>query len=421
MKKLFSVFLIISFNISVSCAGQNEDTFLITEEEKLTLGADRLINEFTGLILNKRLGVVTNHTGVTANGTHIVDTLHSLGYEITALFGPEHGIRGDAPAGEKILDGVDAKTGISVFSLYGQHRKPTDEMLSNVDILIFDIQDIGARFYTYISTLFYIVQAGAEKNIPVIVLDRPNPIGGLQVEGPIRKENLSSFVGIAPIPVRHGMTVGELATLFAGEGYIGKNLKSQLPVIEVLNWKRENYFDQFEMEWIPPSPNIPKFETSIVYPGTCLIEGTNVSEGRGTMDPFLTIGAPYIIPRELINELNKWNIEGISYSPAAFTPEEIKGMASKPKYENQNCFGISITVIDKEKFNAVNFGIKLIYSLNKIYPKQFSFRESSFDRLIGDEQVRIDIQSGLNPEQVITRWREELDNFISLRNKYLLY
>jgi len=400
-----------------------------TKKIEVSTGADRLLNEYIGLIKNKRLGIVTNHTGVISLkgqdiDTHIVDSLYKIeGIKITALFGPEHGIRGDTPAGEKIESGIDPKTKIPIYSLYDANKKPTPEMLKDVDILIFDIQDVGARFYTYISTLFYIIQAGFENNIPVIVLDRPNPINGTSVEGPIRKEDQTSFVGIAPIPIRYGMTIGELAKLYVGEGYIGKfgNSRTGLTIIELKNWERNFYYDDLSLKWINTSPNIPTVNSAIVYPGTCLIEGTNISEGRGTQSPFTTIGAPFIKSEDLIRDLNILGINGVKLEPAEFTPVEITGMVSNPKYKNEICYGINIIVTDRDRFKPVDFGIKLIYSLHKLYPDKFQFRESSFDRLTGDSSIRKKIIDGVKPDEIIKSWQPELNKFIELRKKYLLY
>jgi uncharacterized protein YbbC (DUF1343 family) len=343
------------------------------------------------------------------------------GIKITALFGPEHGIRGNAPAGKAVGSSVDAKTGIPVYSLFGKNKKPTAEMLKNVDVLIYDIQDVGARFYTYISTLFYLVQAGAENHIPVIVLDRPNPIDGINVEGPIRKDDEASFVGIAPIPIMHGMTVGELAKLYAGEGYIGKNLKPDITVIKMKNWNRKFYLDHYSLPWIDPSPNIPNLETAIVYPGLCLIEGTNVSEGRGTHHPFINIGAPYINSDSLINKLKEFNVKGIELKPIKFTPVDIPKMSTNPKYKNESCSGITIHVTDRQQFKAVHFGIKLVCALHTLYPSQFKFRDAGFDRLSGDKSIREKILAGETPEKIISSWQKELKEFLSIRKKYLLY
>ncbi len=393
-----------------------------TSKEKLIPGADRLVDEYFYLIKGKRIGLVTNESGVLLNGTPLVDTLAAMkDTKVTALFGPEHGIRSDAPAGQSVGNTVDAKTGIPVYSLYGPNKKPTAEMLKNVDVLVYDIQDVGARFYTFISTLFYTVQAGAENNIPVIVLDRPDPINGISVEGPIRKEDESSFVGIAPIPIRTGMTIGELAEIYAGERYIGKNLKADLTVVKMKNWNRQFYFDHYDLPWIKPSPNIPDLGTAIVYPGICLIEGTNVSEGRGTLHPFLTIGAPYVNSVSLIKKLKEYGINGVELKPISFTPVDIPKMVTNPKYKDQNCSGISIHIVDRDKFNSVDFGITLVCALHSLYPDQFKFRDAVFDRLSGDKSIRQKVLSGSSPDSIINSWQNELKEFLKIREKYILY
>jgi len=385
-------------------------------------GADLLFSDHFDLVKGKRLGVVTNHSALLINKVHLIDSLfNSKDVKLTALFGPEHGIRGDAPDGNTIKHGKDAKTGIPVYSLYGEIRKPTEEMLKDIDILIFDIQDVGARFYTYISTLFYTLQAAAENNIPVIVLDRPNPITGNKIDGPIRKDELTSFVGIAPIPIMHGLTIGELAIMFNESGLLGKNLKAELKTVNMKNWKRSYYFDILNLNWVKPSPNIPDVETTIVYPGTCLIEGTNVSEGRGTQSPFLTIGAPYINSEQLIAELNKMGIDGVTLAPVEFTPVDIKNMASKPKYEGVLCHGINIKVVNREKFEPVKFGVKLVSAIHSLFPQEFKFSDSRFDRLSGDKKIRESILAERAPADIISDWQTELANFIENRKQYLLY
>lgn len=417
-KKIFSgIFLCLTGYLFLLIAPQISSQ----PKEKLTVGADVLISKEINLLKGKKLGIVTNHTAILSNGTHLVDSLANIpGIKITALFGPEHGIRGDAPAGEKIESGVDAKTGIKVFSLYGKISKPTKEMLQDVDLLIFDIQDIGARFYTYISTLFKVLQAAAENNIPIIVLDRPNPINGLYVEGPIRKDSLSSFVGIAPIPVAHGMTVGELAKLFVGEKYIGKELNPKLTIIKAENWKRNKYFDNYSFPWVNPSPNIPNVEAEIVYPGTCFIEGTNLSEGRGTPEPFLTIGAPFVNSDKLIKELKAYKVKGVELLPVKFTPVDIKGKASNPKLKDKECSGIRIKVTNRKDFNSVKFGIQLICALHKLYPSEMQI-SNFFDKLTGDGIIKEKILKNVPPDEIIKSWQKELNTFIKTRKQYLLY
>ncbi len=416
MKKLLLLLFSISLIANNSFAQKHQDN------GKLVIGSDRLLSEYFYLIKGKRIGLVTNESGILSNGTPLVDTLANLkGTKVTALFGPEHGVRSNAPAGQTVGNSIDLKTGIKVYSLYGKNNKPTAEMLKDVDVLIYDIQDVGARFYTFISTLFYIVQAGAENHIPVIILDRPNPINGINVEGPVRKEDEASFVGIAPIPIMHGMTVGELAKIYAGEGYIGNNLKSHLTIIKMKYWKRKSYLDNYSLPWINPSPNIPDLETAIIYPGTCLIEGTNVSEGRGTLHPFLTIGAPYINSDSLIKKLNKYGIPGVKLTPTSFTPADIPKMVTNPKYKGENCNGISIHIIDRNKFKAVDFGLKLVCAIHALYPDKFKFRDAGFDRLSGDKSVRENISAGVSPSKIENSWKKELNEFLKIRKKYLLY
>ncbi len=409
--KLFLILFVLSF---FSVFGQDQD--------QLQLGADRLISNYQNLIKGKSIGLVTNHTGLLSNGKHIADVLNNIkDVKLVALFGPEHGVRGNAPAGEKITDSFDPQTGAKVFSLYGKYHKPNDEMLEGIDLLIYDIQDVGARFYTYISTLFYIVQTSAEKNIPLLVLDRPNPIDGISIDGPVRTEDQQSFVGIAPIPIMHGMTIGELAILFAGEEFIGKGLKPDLTVIEMKNWKRDTYFDNYDLKWTPPSPNIPDLETAIVYPGMCLIEGINVSEGRGTYHPFLTIGAPYINADELIKKLDEFGHEGLQLQKTSFTPVSIEGMATSPKNKDEKCFGIKLKVTDRKIFRRVQFGIKLVSALHQLYGTKLKFRDAGFDRLAGDKKIKEMILNNSTPNQIVKYWQNDLEKFLTIRKKYLLY
>jgi uncharacterized protein YbbC (DUF1343 family) len=389
---------------------------------KVVVGADVLLSDSLNLIQNKRVGIVTNHTGVFSSGTHLVDTLFKRNdVYVTALFGPEHGIRGEAADGIIIKDSKDPATGIPVFSIYGKTKRPTPEMLKNVDLLIYDMQTIGVRYYTFISTLFNVLEAAAENNIPLIVLDRPNPLGGVKVEGPVLHEKFISFVGIAPIPIRHGMTIGELAFLFNESGMIKAPQKADLKIIKMKNWKREFYYDDCNIEWINPSPNIPDLNTAIVYPGVALIKGTNVSKGRGTYTPFLKFGAPFINANELIRELAALNINGLEFNETEFFPIDIPGKAFNPKFENQLCYGIELKVIDRDLVNSVETGIKIIYALHKLYPKQFKFRTDWIHIMFGNSYLMEMIENNRQPEEIIFRWQNELESFLELRKQYLLY
>lgn len=417
-KKLSQSLAILLFAILVltNCA-ENDSIHNVTQT-----GADVLVSEKLDLVQNKNLGIITNHTALLADGTHLVDTLfNSERVKITALFGPEHGIRGDAPDGHKINDGTDSKTKLPVYSLYGKNRKPTAAMLKNIDLLIFDIQDIGARFYTFISTMYYGIKAAAENNIPIIILDRPNPINGIDVQGPMLKKGFKTFVGIAEIPIRHGMTVGELAKFFNRTEILETDVQAEMTVIKMKNWAREYNYDKTGLKWIKPSPNMPTLETALVYPGLCLIEGTNISEGRGTYSPFLKIGSPFINAQDVISELNKLNIEGCSIKPIEFTPVSIPNMSAFPKYKDEQCRGIQISVTDSSKLRSVEFGVKLIYVFNKLYPQKFEFRERGIDRLWGSSELREEILKGTSPYSIINQYQTDLEKFKQIRNQFLIY
>ena len=389
--------------------------------QKILLGDDVLTGEQLNLLSNKKVGIITNQSGVLSNGAHIVDTLISLGIPIRAIFSPEHGFRGNVQGGKAVHSYHDSITGLPVYSLYGKTRKPTKSMLKNIDLLLFDIQDIGARYYTYISTLYYSMEAAAEQNLEFIVLDRPNPISGAKVEGPVLNPVYKSFVGIAQIPIRYGLTVGELALLF--KKYIKNKLDRpvNLKIVKLKNWDRNSYFDQLGLPWIKPSPNIVNIEAEIVYPGMCLLEGTNVSEGRGTFEPFLKIGAPFINSNLLIIELKNLNINGIEFYPASFTPKTIPGMTYHPKFENQKCFGIKIVVTNRKIFNSVQFGIHLLYALKKLYPAKFKINTSRLNRLFGDNYLTEMLNSGKNSYEIIARWQSGLENFLNFRKRFLIY
>lgn len=386
------------------------------------IGADILFTERKDLINGKRVALVTNHTGVLSNGKHLVDALfENKKTSLVEIFGPEHGVRGDAPDGTHISDSVDAKTGVKVISLYGKINKPTPEMLKDIDVLIYDIQDVGVRFYTYISTMLLCMEACAENNVHFVVLDRPNPIGGENVEGPIRIDSLKSFVGWAPIPVAYGMTAGELAVLANTSGWLANRVHAKLTVVKMENWKRSMYYDNTKLPWIKPSPNMPTLETAVVYPGTCLIEGINVSEGRGTEKPFEYIGAPWIKGKDLSQLMNKQNLSGVKFEPIEFTPVQIPLTTTNPKYKYQSCEGIAISVTDRKKYEAVKTGLAIVWAIHRLYPDSLVFRESGFDRLMGTPVPRQMILEGKTVPEIVSTWKEDLEVFKKQRRKGLLY
>jgi uncharacterized protein YbbC (DUF1343 family) len=393
-----------------------------SQQSRVKIGAEILIEKRLDLIKGKKIGIVTNHTGILPDGRHIVDVLNEIeGVKIVALFGPEHGIRGEVPDGKSISHGVDAKTGIPVFSLYGEVKKPTEEMLKDIDVLIFDIQDVGARFYTYISTMSYCMEACAEMGKKFIVLDRPNPIRGVYVDGPILEPRFKSFVGLHPIPVAHGMTVGELAKMFNDEGWLKNAVKADLTVVKMENYSRKMWFDQTGLPWVKPSPNMMTLKTAIVYTATCFIEGTNVSEGRGTQHPFEWIGAPWIDGEKLAKELNYYKLPGVKFEPISFTPTDIEKVTVDPKYEGEKCGGVYLNVYDREKFEPVKVGVYILYALKKLYPDKFKWRTAGQDRLWGTDKVRLMIDEGKKPDEIIKTWEDDVKKFLSIRQKYLLY
>jgi len=371
-------------------------------------GLDVLENQGFRELKGLKVGLVTNQTGIDSRGVSNIELL-SLCPEIklAALFTPEHGLKGtvegDYSSGR--LEGRD----IPVYSLYGDTRRPRPEWLQGLDILVFDIQDIGTRFYTYISTMALCMQAAAEARVHFLVLDRPNPIGGLVVEGPVlEKELTGNFIAYYPIPVRHGMTIGELALFFNSEFGIG----SDLEVVRMENWRRSMFFDQTGLSWINPSPNMKTLDAALLYPGLGIAEATNLSVGRGTELPFELYGAPYVDSRLLAKELNGKNLEGIRFKDTTFVP-------SAYKFSGQRCQGIRATVTDRTAFRSLRAGLYLLSSLQKLFPKDFDI--SGIDLWIGRKEVKEMIKKGADVDKIISGWEEDLNNFMKLREKYLLY
>lgn len=394
--------------------------FSIPIQSQVVNGADLLFSENQNLIEGKNIGVICNHTSLLSDGTHLVDKLlEKDNVNVKAIFTPEHGFKGTAEAGELIDNNKNLYKEVPIVSLYGVDRKPGKETLKDIDLLIFDIQDVGARFYTYISTLYYVLEAAGENRISIIVLDRPNPIGGKYVDGPVLENKFKSFVGIAPIPITHGLTVGELAKYFVGEKLISSWKNISLTVINCKNWKRE-IPNEFNSKWNSPSPNINSLETALIYPGTCLLEGTNISEGRGTHFPFIQFGAPFINSQQVIEKLNLLKVDGAEFQPVSFTPENIEAMATNPKFENTVCNGIKVNIIDSNKFESVKFGVKLLHVLVRLYGDKLKFN-NSFDRLAGTDVLKKQLENKIEPDQIFASWQSDLSKFNKKRNKYLLY
>lgn len=387
------------------------------------LGVDVLMESKLDLFTGKRVGVITNQTGVDSQGRHVIDLLfHAPGLKLTAIFAPEHGIRGDVEGGYQIDDQKDSKTGVPIFSLYGATKKPTPEMLHNLDVLMFDIQDVGARFYTYISTMSLCMEAAAEQGIEFVVLDRPNPITGSIVEGPVLDRTHQSFVGIHPIALRHGMTVGELALMFNEEGWLANGIKAKLRVIAMENWQRDRWYGELGLTWVKPSPNMPSPRTALLYPGIGLLESCNISEGRGTPRPFEQIGAPWLDHEAVAQALANARIPGVSIDTVSFVPVDMPSMAMNPKYEGQVCHGLSFTILSPHQFEAVTLAIHLIALIKQRHAENFRWNSDRAPLLMfGDAEVVRAIDQGKAPTDIIQSWQGKLNEFRAKRAKYLLY
>lgn len=382
------------------------------ESSAVKLGVDVLLENHIDEYKGKNIGLITNPTGINKDLKTTIDLLNNHPeINLTKLYGPEHGVRGDAQAGDKVTNYIDDKSGLPVYSLYGDTRKPNMEMLEDIDVLIFDIQDVGARFYTYIYTMAYAMKAAQENNIEFVVLDRPNPLGGQQIGGPILEEEYKSFVGMYSIPIIHGMTVGEIAQLFNNEF----GIKADLTIISMEHWEREMKYTETKLPWILPSPNMPTINTAIVYPGTALFEGTNISEGRGTTKPFELIGAPFIDAERFSSILNELDLVGVDFRPVYFTP-----MFSK--YEGELSGGVELMVSDTEIFDPINTALHMIRTLQNEYPNDFEFLDNDFFySLIGNNWVKEELENNTDIETITDMWEDNLEEFKSLRMEYLLY
>jgi uncharacterized protein YbbC (DUF1343 family) len=383
-------------------------------QTKVRLGADILVERRLSLLDGKRVGVITNQTGRLSTGEFLVDVLHAKGVNIVALFGPEHGIRGEAAAGAPLQDEKDIRTGIPIFSLYGKTRKPKPEMVRDVDVLVYDIQDVGARFYTYISTMTLAMEAAAEVNISFVVLDRPNPLGGEKIDGPLMEDSLKSFVGLLPIPVVYGLTCGELATMINRESWLHNGVRAQLTVIPMEGWRRTMLWEETGLQWISPSPSMPTPSTTLIYPASCFIEATNISEGRGTDEPFRVIGAPFINADTLASSLSHLKLGGVEFQPISFTPRS-------SKFSGQECHGVRLKLTDPRAFRPVSTGLHILQQIHKLYPTQCVLDRRAFNRLIGASAVWDSLSKGLSPDSLLSSWRGKLEEFRVLSSRYLLY
>tara|TARA_A100001015_G_scaffold320718_1_gene448175 strand:+ start:971 stop:2101 length:1131 start_codon:yes stop_codon:yes gene_type:complete len=351
----------------------------------IKLGIDSICGNQQDLLIGKKIGLITNQSGVTSLGESNISCLKKIpNSSLEVIFSPEHGFFGNHPAGEKI-NGQNKVDSINVISLYGSSKKPTQEQLKGIDILIYDIQDIGARCYTYISTLGLAMEAAAEANITFMVLDRPNPITTQKKQGANLNKEYTSFLGPYPIPLRYGLTPGQLAKKINQKKWIPNS--PELIVVKLENWSASKWYDQSNLDWIAPSPNIPDLETALLYTATVIFEATNISEGRGTETPFLAIGAPWINGAKLANEINRKKLHGVTIKPTSFTPKDIKGKVKNPKYKNQLCEGIKLTVTHRNLVNTEQIAKTLFFSILKLYPTEFSIDENYLNKLWGTSEL----------------------------------
>jgi len=369
-------------------------------------GIDVLEQQNFAPLRGKRVGLITNQTGIDSQGRRTIDVLaRAPGVKLAQLFSPEHGILGRDDA--VVANGTDLATGLGVYSLYDETRRPTAEMLQDLDALVFDIQDAGTRFYTFITTMAYCMEQAAKRHIPFFVLDRPNPLGGVAIEGPMLDPDRTSFVGYFPMPVRYAMTLGELAQMFNAENRIGADLH----VIPMRNWHRQETYDQTGLVWIPPSPNLRTLDAAFLYPGIEILQAAGVSVGRGTDAPFELFGAPWIHADELMAVLNRRKIPGASFAPAQFTP-------LRDLYSGQPCEGVTIGSIGRATLDSIEMGIEIADALHRLYPEQF--RIERIIELLGSASTLERLERGDAPAQIVAGWSGDLDKFRSMRKKYLL-
>ena len=390
---------------------------LLKQKVQILTGLDILINKYKEQIKGLSIALVTNQTGIDKQGIPNYERLMELDdVHLKKIFSPEHGLFGEEAAGET-LRYDNTKTELpEIISLYDAGKKPTDEMFNNIDLILYDIQDIGSRFYTYISTLGLVMEKAGELGIPVWILDRPNPISGTKIEGPILDITHKSFVGYYPIPIRYGLTVGELGRMILTEKWIDPIPK--LEIISMEGWARNLWYDETNLKWIKPSPNIPDLETAILYPGICLLEGTNISEGRGTENPFKWIGAPWLNGELLATELNKEGLPGVSFTSVEFTPIELPGIAINPKYQGESCSGVKIKITNRNTYKSVQVGITILSVLQLLYPEKIEYKPF-LNNLWGRDDLAAQLKTKLTLDQLIDSIEEEIR--LLDYSKYYLY
>jgi uncharacterized protein YbbC (DUF1343 family) len=390
----------------------------------VTVGADRLLGDYAHLIRGKRLALVANHSARLADGTHLADALHAWPEaELRVLFGMEFDVRSnDYSAPRDPESTVDAATGLPKHSLYGEIHKPTPEMLESVQVIVFDIQEVGARFYEHVNVLGFVMEAAAEQGIEVVVLDRPNPITGRKMDGFVTDSAaLYRFGSYAPIPVVHGMTVGELAQLYNGERLLRGGQVATLHVVPMVGWTRDMWYDQTGLAWRKPSPNLLTLESLLAYVGTCLFEAVNVSEGRGTDTPFEIVGAPWLDAAAAAGMLNGLGLAGVTFEAEAFTPEQKPYHGRPPELAGERLQGVRLRVTNRDAFEPYQAGVALLWAVNRLHPDKLVWNDATLDRLVATPRLKAMLVAGAEPADIFAAWKPEVEAFRARSAPYLLY
>lgn len=386
-------------------------------QKRTKLGNEIFVQTLLTQPPKEKLGLVCNQTSVLPDGKSLIKVLLEKDIRVEAVFAPEHGFRGELEAGAEIQNGFLDR--IKIFSLYGKTKKPTQEQARSIDAFVYDIQDVGTRFYTYITTLKYVMETAADLGKAVYVLDRPNPAGGIIVEGPILDPKHESFRGAFPIPVRYGLTVGELAMMMKGEGWVPPQI--ELHVVRMANWHRRFFWEDTGLTWIPPSPNIPLPETAIIFPGTGLLGAFSINQGLGTPNPFMQFGAPWLNAQAIIQKLAGGTQFGVEMEPLTFTPRSLPGKTLHPPYENSLCQGIHIRIIQKEKFYSLHFTLALIKALRETHPQQIRLYAESLNQMFGNDLLERHMNGTLDYDDLLKKTELDEKAFLKMRQKYLLY
>jgi uncharacterized protein YbbC (DUF1343 family) len=406
-----------SLKLFLLLAGILAATWVFTAQKRTKLGNEIFIQTLLPQLDQQRLGLVCNQTSILPSGKSLIDALIQSGALVEAVFTPEHGFKGKLEAGAEVQDSQMKR--IRIFSLYGKTKKPTQAQAQPIDVFVYDIQDIGTRYYTYITTLKYVMEAAAAFGKAVYVLDRPNPAGGNIVEGPLLDPKHESFRGALPIPVRYGLTVGELALMMKGEGWVPPQV--ELHVVRMTQWERRFFWEDTGLQWIPTSPNIPFAETAIIYPGTGLLGAFTINPGLGTQNPFLQFGAPWLNTQAIVQKLGGGTRYGVELEPMVYTPESIPGKTLHPPYENRKCQGINVRISQKNRFYSLHFTLDLIRAIREIHPENIRLYPESLNQMFGNDLLTGYIKGTQSFDDLLAEMEKDERAFLQKRQKYLLY